>query len=49
MLSTSVGIIGGADGPTAIFTAGSPWGLIIVVILIIAILGFSAFLISRKK
>ena len=54
MSSSSVGIIGGADEPTAIFmTSGSPWGfgifIIIAIILIIAILGLSAFLISRKK
>ena len=29
--STSIGIIGGADGPTAIFVSGDPMGLILTV------------------
>ena len=44
-MSTSVGIIGGADGPTSIFVAGkigSPWGLYIAtaVTLLITVLHF---------
>ncbi len=52
-MSSSVGIIGGADGPTAIFMAGDAKSFIIfgiiLVILVVAILGLVAFLISRKK
>ena len=29
--STSIGIIGGADGPTAVFVSGDPMGLILTV------------------
>ena len=29
--STSIGIIGGADGPTAIFVSGDPMGLVLAV------------------
>lgn len=44
-MSTAVGVIGGADGPTSIFIAGklgTPWGLYIatVVVIIITIVYF---------
>ena len=29
--STSIGIIGGADGPTAVFVGGDPIGLILTI------------------
>lgn len=36
--NSSIGIIGGADGPTAIFiTAGFPWGLVLTVLLCAAL------------
>ncbi len=47
-IDSSIGIIGGADGPTAIFvTAGFPWGLIFAVLgcIALAILGI---LMSRR-
>ena len=34
--NTSIGIIGGADGPTAVFVAGDPTGLILTSIGIVA-------------
>ena len=34
--STSIGIIGGADGPTAVFVSGDPMGLILTVAGIVA-------------
>ena len=32
MKSSSIGIIGGADGPTAVFVSGDPIGLILTVV-----------------
>ena len=38
VINGSIGIIGGADGPTAIFvTAGFPWGLIFAILGCIAL------------
>lgn len=34
--STSIGIIGGADGPTAIFVSGDPAGFILTAVGIVA-------------
>ena len=43
----SIGIIGGADGPTAIFLTGRfPWEIIIAAALIVAAV---VWLIKRKK
>lgn len=39
-LSASVGIIGGADGPTSVFVAGrlgTPWGLYIVTVVVVIV------------
>ncbi|RPF43481.1 LPXTG-motif cell wall-anchored protein/predicted secreted protein with PEP-CTERM sorting signal [Hydrogenoanaerobacterium saccharovorans] len=50
--SSSVGIIGGADGPTAIYVAQTfnPWyilgGAIAVLLLLLALIGFIVY---RKK
>ena len=53
MLSSSIGIIGGADGPTAIFVTGS-WGGILSTLLLIAggscgVIAISKALKKRKK
>ena len=43
----SIGIIGGADGPTAIFVTGSfPWGSIL---LCTAVLALAVYLIRNRK
>jgi len=34
----SIGIIGGADGPTAIVVSGSPWGLVLELLAIVLVL-----------
>ena len=34
----SIGIIGGADGPTAILVSGSPWGLVLELLACILVL-----------
>jgi len=34
----SLGIIGGADGPTAIVVSGSPWGLVLELFAIVLVL-----------
>ena len=48
----SVGIIGGADGPTAIFVTGSPAGIVSTVLLIAGALCFTvaiAKIIKKRK
>lgn len=43
----SIGIIGGADGPTAIFVAGRfPWEVILIGA---AVIGLTVFLLLRRK
>lgn len=45
----SMGVIGGADGPTAIFvTVGDPWGFLLLVAGVI-LLGWFLYLKFRKK
>ena len=39
MNSTSIGIIGGADGPTAVFVSGSLWPLFVGGLLLGLIVG----------
>ena len=36
--TSSIGIIGGADGPTTVFVTGDPIGLILAVVGIIAVI-----------
>lgn len=48
--ASSIGVIGGADGPTAIFVTSAPvpgWQLVLTVILLIA--GISGFFVLKKK
>ncbi len=46
----SVGIIGGADGPTAIFVTGSPMGAIVIAaVLVLAVVATVVILKKRKK
>lgn len=47
-MNDSIGIIGGADGPTAIFVTGSPAGLILALLLAAALAGGVALLFWRK-
>lgn len=35
---TSLGIIGGADGPTAIVVSGSGWGLVLELLAVVLVL-----------
>lgn len=45
MQTSSIGVIGGADGPTAVFVTGSPWGIAVAAALaVLAVLGL-AFLV----
>lgn len=37
--SASIGIIGGADGPTAVFITGDPTALIVIVLVAAVIIG----------
>jgi Na+-transporting methylmalonyl-CoA/oxaloacetate decarboxylase beta subunit len=47
--ATSIGIIGGADGPTSIYLSSSAPGLRIGITGIFLITGLSLYLLSRKK
>ena len=51
MSTMSVGVIGGADGPTAIFVTGSPWMTALTVFALLAALaaGILLFRSARKK
>jgi len=44
-----LGIIGGADGPTAIIVGGEPWGLALVVLLAAAAIVTAAWLLHRRR
>ena len=46
--SASIGIIGGADGPTAIFVSGSPIPLIAAGVIVLAVAALIVFK-KRKK
>jgi Na+-transporting methylmalonyl-CoA/oxaloacetate decarboxylase beta subunit len=45
----SIGVIGGADGPTAIFIGGDPVGLIAVAAIVICLAAVAVLLIRRKR
>ena len=45
----SIGIIGGADGPTAIFVAGQIWPIIAIVAIVLLAIGFLAGFFVGKK
>ena len=48
--AASIGIIGGADGPTAVFiTSGTNWLNVFSILGVIAVAIFVAVLISRNK
>lgn len=46
--AASIGIIGGADGPTAVFVAGNPVALIAGAVLVIAVIGIVIWKISKR-
>lgn len=45
----SVGIIGGADGPTAIFVSGNPGAVIAAVAVVIAAIVITVVIIKKRK
>lgn len=47
----SIGVIGGADGPTAIFVAGGPGPLLItgVIVIVAAVVCTAVVLIKKKR
>ena len=48
--SSSVGIIGGADGPTAIFVASDPTATVIAIgIAVIAVIAIVAIVMKKRK
>ena len=47
--AASIGIIGGADGPTAVFVTGNPAWLIAAVVVVVVVVGGAAALYLRHK
>lgn len=47
--SNSIGIIGGADGPTSIIISGNPILSIITVIIILLLITVALYLIFKKR
>ena len=45
----SIGIIGGADGPTAVFVSGDPVAAVIVLLTVIALAGVGIHLFRRRR
>ena len=45
----SLGIIGGADGPTAVFVSGSPGLLAAVLLAVIALAGVGIYLFRHRR
>ncbi len=45
----SVGIIGGADGPTAVFVSGDPVAVSIVLIAAVALVGIGVYLFLHRR
>ena len=49
ILSSSVGIIGGADGPTVIFVTGSPGAWLIPALILAAAAVIAVLVVVKKK
>ena len=49
MEDSSIGIIGGQDGPTAILVSGDPTGLVLLLLLVAAVAGAALWLSLRKR
>jgi len=49
MAASSIGIIGGADGPTAIFLTTSPIGYAAMIAIAAVVIGLGFWLFMRKK
>ncbi len=45
----SVAVIGGADGPTAVFVTGNPWAAVITGIIVLAVIVLGVVLWRRKR
>lgn len=44
-----LGVIGGADGPTAILVSGSPAGVFLMLLLVAAVVGAIIWLFVRRR
>lgn len=49
MTDSSIGIIGGSDGPTAIFVTGSPVAVIVAAVVVAAIVVAAVVLIRKRR
>ena len=49
MVASSIGIIGGADGPTSIFVAASPMSYAVLIAAAAVIIGLGFWMFIRKK
>ena len=47
--AASIGIIGGADGPTAIFVSGSPVGMVVILMVVAVVVGSAVALYLHNK
>ncbi|MBQ8623794.1 MAG: hypothetical protein IJ424_05360 [Oscillospiraceae bacterium] len=48
MDDSSIGIIGGSDGPTAVFVTGSPVAVIVAAVVVVAVVVTAVVLIKKK-
>ena len=46
---SSLGIIGGADGPTAVFVSGSPAAAVAALLAAVALAGAGIYLLRRRR
>ncbi len=49
MSDSSIGIIGGSDGPTAVFVTGSPFAAIVTAVVVVAVVVTAIIVIKKKK
>lgn len=49
MSDSSIGIIGGSDGPTAIFVTGSPVAAIVLAVAVVAAVVTIVLIIKKKR
>lgn len=46
--AASIGIIGGADGPTAVFVAGNPTAMITITVIAVLVIGIVVWKLMKR-
>ena len=46
--AASIGIIGGADGPTAVFVAGNPTAMIAITVIAVLVIGIVVWKLMKR-